>query len=482
MEKIKFNHPVLDYFYEISQIPRGSGNEQQISDWLVQFAEDHHLEVHRDEAKNVLIRKPASIGYKSAPSVLLQAHMDMVCEKNPEVNHDFTKDPIEFVIHENDVIYGKGTTLGADNGIGLSEILAVLTDDNVIHPDLECLITTKEEIGMIGCKSIDARMFNIQSKVMINLDAGGEGVFIAGCCGGGTMIMHLPIEWNEIDSTPVWRINITGLLGGHSGAEIHLQRASATQIAGRILNEIHEYRICAIKGGTKDNAIARMAEIEITCNDAAVLQSKCEKWQKELREEYRLEDPNIVISAEDTGRRTSLVYSEVTQEKAAEILNLTPQGVCFMNLELDRVNTSSNLGIISSDDHEILFRNNSRSSLKTQMYNYLVPKFEDIAKLTGASLEKKDFYPCWAYNPKSKICQMALESYQEVGGTAQPVATIIHGGLECGILMGLLGEMDIVAFAPDISECHCTREHVVISSVKTYYHVLLKLLEKMNQY
>lgn len=311
----QWNSPVLDCFEAISQIPRGSGNESAISDWLMAWAVSHGLEAMRDSALNVVIRKGGTPGYEASPAVMLQGHMDMVCEKNADSVHDFTRDPIRFVI-DGDYIRADGTTLGADNGIGMAMLLCVLADDTLAHPPLECLITTGEEVGMIGAKALDADLFQIKSKTLINLDTGiMEGMFVVGCAGGGRVALTLPVGWETIPDAPAWHILVDGLKGGHSGAEIHLGRGNANQILGRILCSLSGTALpCAVSGGTKENVIPRAAEALVVCDDVHALTAACAKWQDDLRSELHDTDGGVTVTIRPAGT-VARVYDDSTRSR-----------------------------------------------------------------------------------------------------------------------------------------------------------------------
>ena len=478
MQTLNFNHPVLDYFVEISQIPRGSGNEQAISDYLMNFAREHGLNALQDSAKNVVIRKKASAGYENAPTVMLQGHMDMVCTKNSDVEHDFLTEPIELVV-DGDYLHANGTTLGADDGIGVAFMLAVLADTTLQHPDIECLITTGEEIGMLGVKALDYDLFQLKSKIMINLDAGEEGVFIAGCSGGGRVDLKLPIKRTTDTSLSAWKISVDGLKGGHSGLDIHLGRANAIQVLGRILQDLGEniqlYSIC---GGTKENCIPLHAEALIGCADKDFLVNKCGKWQDILRDEYHDSDPDIVINTEPAGTKDTFCSAE-TFKQLCSLIALIPQGVISMNRELNKVATSANLGVITSNSQEIVLTSCVRSSIPSHMETLLLPKYESLAQLGNVSMEKHDFYGGWAYHPKSRVGELALQSYRKFS-SIEPICTITHGGLECGLIHEALGELDTIAFLPELSNYHSPGENLSISSTKTYYKVLTDLLSRLN--
>ncbi len=478
MSKMVFHHPVLDFFSEISQIPRGSGNEQAISDWMVNWAKERGLPVLRDRSNTVLIRKSASPGYESAPVLMLQGHLDMVCEKTSGSTHDFSKDPIEFVM-EGDTLHAKDTTLGADNGIGLSYILSVLDDDTIAHPELECLMTTSEEAGMLGVRAMDTELFQLKSKRLINLDAGGEGVFFAGCSGGGQCSIHLPILWEEGSWQNCWELCIDNLRGGHSGVDIHRQRANANVLMGRVLHGLSsQVRLFSACGGSKDNAIPRNACFGVACDDEAWLRAEVTRWQTIFRGEYQESDPEISVYCHPI-EPTNKVYHQITQEKVIQALYLIPCGIFSRNLALDKVVTSSSLGAVASNDQEVLFHSCLRSSVDTEMYTSLVPKFEMVASLLGASLEKADFYSGWQYNPNSPIGALAAESYRKFS-PIEPVTTMLHAGLECGLLLGILGQIDCIAMAPEINASHSPSENFSVKSVMNYFEVLKDLLTKLH--
>lgn len=478
MSQLHFDHPVLQYFQALSQVPRGSGNERGVSDWLMEFAAAHGLDADRDDALNVVLRKGATPGYENAPAVMLQGHMDMVCEKNAGVDHDFTRDPIR-LIEDGEYLRADGTTLGADNGIGMAMMLAVLTDEALEHPALECLITTSEEVGMLGAKALDKDRFAFRSRTLINLDTGiMEGCFVVGCAGGGRVAVRLPVGWEQIPPAPLWSITVGGLRGGHSGAEIHLGRANANQVLGRILRDLEGVaRPCSVSGGTKENLIPREARALVACADGAALAERCAAWQEILRREFRVSDPGVAVSAVPAGTARR-VYDGVTARRLLSLLTLLPCGVQSMDQELGSVATSANLGAVSSGEAEILFTSSVRSSLPSHLEHLLLPRYEALAGLCGAAWEQHDFYPGWTFRSASRVRDLALECYRE-HGVKEPTYMTLHGGLECGLLMEALGEMDAISFAPEINSPHSPNENVRIPSVEVNYRVLTALLKRL---
>ena len=478
MSDYPFDHPVLRYFQQISQIPRGSGNEQAISDWLMAFAEEHGLSADRDKANNVVIRKPATAGHEKAAPVMLQGHMDMVCEKDSGVSHDFARDPIR-IIRDGEYLRADGTTLGADNGIGMAMMLAVLSDDALCHPALECLITTGEEVGMTGAKALDYDRFDLKSKTLINLDTGWEGVFIVGCAGGGRITVRLPIGWEQISPAQSWRISVHQLRGGHSGAEIHLGRANADQVLGRILFDLREQiQLCGITGGTKDNVIPREAEALVTCRDPEALKKSCVQWQETLRREFEAADPDIAVTAVP-GQTVERVYDSATARHLLELLLLLPCGVQAMDLELGTVATSANIGAVSADRQEVCLVCSIRSSVPSHLEKWLLPRYRLLSQSCGAACESSDFYPGWTFQTDSRVRELAMECYREHGLT-EPTFRTLHGGLECGLLVERLKGLDAISFAPEINSPHSPNENVRIPSVEANYTVLTALLARLS--
>ncbi|MEA4964099.1 aminoacyl-histidine dipeptidase [Lutispora sp.] len=467
---------VLNYFKEISKIPRESGNEAGISNYLVNMAKTEGWQVFQDESYNVLIKKPASEGYENAPVVLLQGHMDMVCEKSPGVVHDFQKDPIKLNIVD-DFIYADGTTLGADNGIGMAMCLAVLKDDELEHPPLEVLFTTGEEKGMKGVQALDGNKF--KSSILINLDSEGEGVFTAGCAGALRIALHLPLRKEKIYDKQSYRIIVCGLKGGHSGDDIDKGRGNANKILGRLLLDIKDYiSLCSIKGGTKENVIPSEAEAAIASKNEDILKEKIDKWNEILKKEFLFSDPDAVIKLEKCCNINE-AFNEDTKCKIIKAINMLPNGVNTKNHKINLVISSSNMAVIDTETDRAVIRFSIRSSIKSNIYDDLAERIRMIADILGFEYEEGSSYPGWEYSQNSYIRELCMKAYEEVTGE-KAYAEAIHAGLECGYLMEKISNLDAVSFGPQLYDIHTPNEHVVISSIEKTYNLLCEVLKKIR--
>lgn len=465
---------VFHFFEEISAIPRGSGNESAVASYILSWASSKNLFAEKDSVNNVFIKKDAFPGREGRPPVLLQGHLDMVCEKTPESAHDFRKDPISIQIHDG-YLTADGTTLGADNGIGVALIMAILDDPGAVHPPLEVLFTAGEEAGMTGAWQLAASGWNLKSKTLINLDSGWEGVFIAGAAGGGRITFHIPVEW-EANPSPCFRIDVQGLLGGHSGAEIHLGRANANQVLARVLNSLNvEWRLVSAGGGGKDNAISRGAYAVLSCADASGLHGQIAQLESALRREYESVDPGLKICVSPS-RPESRAMTPAATARVKQFLLLLPCGVLARDHAMDLTLTSMNIGSLCVEGDYLAVRCSVRSSLPTHLTHWLLPQLRTLAGLFGAQMEEHDFYPGWEFRPASRIRTLAMEAYQTVTGS--PAAfKVLHGGLECGILMEQLGFTDAISYGPELNDPHSPRENLNIASVGTADKVIRKILE-----
>ena len=471
---------VWKYFKEISSVPRGSGNEKGICDYFENFAKENKLEYVRDKANNILIRKNASEGYEKAGGVILQGHMDMVCEKTPDSSHDFLKDPIKLVV-DGDFLTADGTTLGGDDGIAGAMALAVLSDSSAKHPALEVLLTTDEEVGMNGARSFDCSL--LKGKYLINLDSEEEGEIITCCAGGMRAELNLPLKRETVpsDAKP-YQITINGLKGGHSGSDIHLQRASAIKLMGRFLYEIKNLCcLCEITGGNKDNAIPRETKAIICANDKniAAIKEKSEEFEKIFNHEYLNVEYGIKINVETINTEIKSVLSKDTFSTALDMLNLIPYGVVTMSMSMKGlVESSTNIGVIRTYDDKITVISAPRSSVISRR-DIIEKQFESIARLCGASLTVRGKYPAWEYREDSVLRGIMVETYKELFGT-EPKVNAIHAGLECGLFSGERPDIDMTSIGPDMSGVHTTEEKLSIPSVARTYNYLLAILKNMN--
>ena len=471
---------VFKYFEEISQIPRGSGNEKEISNFLYKFAKDLGLEVIQDEHLNILIRKPATEGYENCPGVILQGHMDMVCEKNKDSDHDFEKDPIDLRIID-DMIYANGTTLGADNGIAVAMGLAVLASNDLAHPSLEVLITSNEEAGMTGANGLDGGI--LKGKYIINLDSEEEGYLLVSCAGGNRAYVTLPLTYKSVDENKqALLVEVKGLLGGHSGMDIVKQRANSNVVMGRILNLLDiDYDLVEVNGGSKNNAIPRECEAKVVVdkNQVDALKSSVSKIEEILKHEFSTTDPGLKVIVEETTADKAL--ADDCKSKALLLLNLIPNGIQTQSMDIEGlVESSTNLGVVKTSEDKMSFESAVRSSVATLREN-INNKTKLLADSVGANFENTDGYPAWEYVKNSKLEHICVDVYEKLTGK-KPIITAIHAGLECGLLLDKMNGAEAISMGPDMFEVHTPNEHLSIPSVKNVYEFLLEVLASMNQY
>ncbi|MBU3143438.1 aminoacyl-histidine dipeptidase [Clostridium sp. CF012] len=483
LEKLKGlnSYEAFKYFKEMNEIPRGSGNEKAISDWLVGFAKKHNLKVIQDKALNVIIKKPGTIGYEKSKVIILQGHMDMVCEKNTATVHDFEKDPIEFIV-EGDFLRANGTTLGADNGIAVAYGLAVLASTDMPHPPLELLVTTEEETGMGGAQAIDPK--NLDGRILINIDSEEEGKLLVSCAGGVREKIKLPITWEEADKSFInGEIKLIGLNGGHSGMEINKERGNAIKLMGRFLMDLKsviDFKINAVNGGAKNNAIPREADTIILFreNDKAIVVEKIAQWNTILKDELASTDPEVNLAMEILSEKVKRTFSDETATKALQILLLIPNGVKNMSMAIaGLVQSSTNIGVLTTSDKEIVFDSAVRSSVRT-LKKAICDETIVLAEMTGATIEFQSDYPEWQYNPNSEIRTILEKVYNDINGNKPEIAAI-HAGLECGLISEKFGgKIDQISFGPNIYDVHTPKEHLSISSTDRMWSFLVAILKE----
>ena len=471
---------VFKYFEEISQVPRGSGDEKRISEFLVNFAKELNLEVVQDEHLNVIIRKPATAGYENCPGVILQGHMDMVCEKNKDVDHDFEKDPIDLRI-VNNMIYANGTTLGADNGIAVAMSMAVLASNDLAHPALEVLVTSNEEAGMTGANGLDGSL--LKGKYIINLDSEEEGFLLVSCAGGNRSYVTLPLTYKNIeDNKQAFMIEVKGLLGGHSGMDIVKQRANSNVTMGRILNLLDvDFDLVEVNGGSKNNAIPRECEAVVAVNkdQAETLKANVAKIEELLKNEFKTTDPGLEVVVKEATADKAI--TDECKAKAMLLLNFIPNGIQTVSKDIEGlVESSSNLGVVKTENDVMSFESAVRSSVATLREN-LNNKTKMLCDTVNANFENTDGYPAWEYAKNSKLEELCVDVYEKLAGK-KPVITAIHAGLECGLLLDKMPGCEAISMGPDMFEVHTPNEHLSIPSVKNVYEFLLAVLKSMNQY
>ncbi len=476
---------VFKYFKEISDIPRGSGNEQAISDYLVSYAKAHQFEYTQDEANNIIMIKKAAPGYENEPAIILQGHMDMVCEKRKEYTHDFLKDSIKLIV-EGDYLHADGTTLGADNGIAVAYILALFSDDSLAHPRLEAIITSDEEVGMNGAKALE--LSHLQGKYMINLDSEEEGYLLCSCAGGLTGTSILPVKRVSGYGKKV-KINLGGLKGGHSGMDIDKNRSNATKLLGRLLFDLREnnsFGLISMQGGFKDNVIPREANAEllIPAEDTDELNLKyislkesIDKTIKEYKQELASSEPDLNVSLEDMGEDTYEALHPVSFEKMLFLLINMPNGVQVMSSDLEGlVESSLNLGIFHTLEDKVEFFTSVRSSKSSYKY-YVSNRLNYMISFLGGDYMVRAEYPAWEYQKTSSLREHLIRLYQEMFGKEMKVEAI-HAGLECGLIYEKMPGLDIVSIGPDILNVHTIEEKISISSTIRVYQFLETILKE----
>jgi dipeptidase D len=471
------------YFAAISAIPRESGNETQAVDFLEQLAKEKGREYRRDDAGNIVMKIPASDGFENAPTVILQGHIDMVCVKTAESKHDFTKDGIELQI-DGDWLSAKNTTLGADNGIGVSAALSVADETDVVHPPLEILVTVDEEVGMTGASRMPSDM--VSGKILINLDSMDLGHFYIGCAGGGDCVISCPVTRVPfIDGTHL-RLRISGLSGGHSGLEIHKNTANSNKLLARILYRALDLGIgiSSINGGTKRNVIPSesIATVVIPNDKINEFKKIMDEEESLARQEYSTTDPGMKYQLDDLNSIAGEHPVDMIESDAAIqivlLLETLPHGVLAMSRDVDDlVETSNNVGVVTDKNDSIEIICTHRSSVdasKIAVRNQIIA----ASKLAGADVVVEHDYPGWAPNLDSRLLQMVNEAYQEsFDDTGIPEAK--HAGLETGLLLKKIPGLDLISFGPDIRDAHSVDERTHIGSVADFYKLLKAVLSKV---
>ena len=475
---------VFDYFEQISKIPRGSGNEKGISDYLVGFAKERNLEVIQDDVFNVIIKKPATKGYEEVPTLILQGHIDMVCEKNANVEHDFTKDPIKLEI-EGDFIRAKGTTLGADNGIGVAISLAVLDSQDIQHPSLEVVFTVEEETTMKGAGSLD--IAPLKGKTLLGLDNDREGELMVSSA--GFIDIKISTVVNTVQ-TPVgyipYAVRIGGLQGGHSGNDIHLQRGNANCLMGRFLREISEHidlYICVMSGGLNEEAIPRENEsiIYINESDSETLKELCQKWDNIYKNELKYADKDVYIKLEKASHSENVVLDKETKNKLITFLTVAPNGVQTMSRNFEGLTESSlNIGVVNTNKSEMVIKILIRSCVDTLGYNIL-NKLKQICMLLGMNLQVENQAPALEYEENSRLRDLCIRVYEEMYNK-KPLIKGTHSIIEGGIFRKKIDGIDICLIAPNLYDIHSPSERLSISSTQRVWEYLKKVLKEFKNY
>jgi dipeptidase D len=477
-----YPQPLWQWFGQICAIPHPSKHEQALSQHIQQWARDKGLPVVEDKVGNLIIKKKATPGFENRKVVVIQAHLDMVPQKNADKTHDFTTDPIEAYV-DGDWVKARGTTLGADNGIGMASALAILGSDDIQHGPLEVLLTIDEEAGMTGAFGVEPGM--LDAEILINTDSEQEGEIYMGCAGGVDAEFTVPVQWqNTASGVIAFDLSLTGLKGGHSGVNIHLGRGNANKLLARFLADhatALELAIAGFSGGSLRNAIPREATVSLTVPSAklAQLQQAVTEFEALLKFELAAVEPALKLSLTEVPTPTQ-VLTAATQQTLIHLLNLCPNGVMRMSDEVEGVTeTSLNMGVISTKEHSIQVLCLIRSLIDSGRQQ-VESMLSSLAQLSGTEVKFSGAYPGWKPNPDSPVMAIVRDTYQDIYHK-EPVIMVIHAGLECGLFKKPYPDMDMVSIGPTIRFPHGPDEMVNITTVGQYWELLLAVLQRIPQ-
>lgn len=472
---------VFRYFGELCSIPHGSGNVKGISDYCVKFAEEHGLSYRQDNYYNVVIKKPASKGYEDKDTVIIQGHLDMVSVKEAECPKNLEMEGLDLE-YSDGYLYAKQTSLGADDGIAVAYALAILAAQDIEHPAIEAVFTVDEEIGMLGATAMD--LSDISGKYMLNIDSEEEGIFIAGCAGGATVRCKFPVERENLKG---YRVNliIDGLTGGHSGVEIIYGRANANVLLGRVLRNISkecEIGIINVRGGEKDNAIAKFAEAQLIVpgKDIDKLEAITALMNDTIKAEYINTDSGMSIKAikdSETEKEAEVVVKICADRIIASLICL-PNGVQKMSSDIEGlVQTSLNPGILECNASEVVISYSVRSAVGSEKEE-LIDRMECLTEQLGGACDISGEYPAWEYQRESKLRDVMSSVYEKMYGSRPQIQTI-HAGVECGIIADKVKNLDCISFGPDIKNIHTAKEKLHVASAKRTWELILEVLKKL---
>jgi dipeptidase D len=472
-----------EHFLAISQIPRCSRNEKQVREYVIEVAARNGCAYQMDQTGNVVVRKKATAGMEARPVVALQSHLDMVCEKNKDTVHDFSRDSIRWK-REGEWIGAEGTTLGADNGIGVAAQLALIEAQGIRHGPLELLFTVDEETGLTGAAGLAPDM--LQGRILINLDSEDEDTIYIGCAGGQDTVLTLPLETEDLPpGSAAVSIRVGGLQGGHSGLEIDRGRGNAIKLLARFLSKkapLLELRIAGIEGGSKRNAIPRESEAVVCLppGNRKALEEAAREFEQVCREELKAKDTELHVRVADHGSaKPDQVLRPDLQDRLLKLLVCLPHGVITRSPDIPGlVQTSTNVAVVQVEDQGLVIATSQRSSVATE----LVSASDTVAaagRLAGAHVHHGEGYPGWKPNPDSRVLGLAKTVYPSLFGK-EPNVTAIHAGLECGIIGARFAGMDMISFGPTITGAHSPDERVQVSSVNRFWDLLVAVLESMN--
>ena len=482
---MKFDHEktneILKWFEEISKIPRCSKNEEKICEWLINWAKENNLETKSDQTNNLLIKVPASPGHENSQAVVIQGHLDMVCEKTKDSTHDFSKDPIKFV-YDGEWLTADRTTLGSDNGIAIAMAMVLAIDKNIEHGPLELLFTVDEESGLTGANALEPGF--IDGKILLNVDSEDEGVFTVGCAGGVNTYISLPLEFENVSSThKQFKIEAGGMKGGHSGIDINAEKANAIRVLGRTLYQIKEemdIRLADIKGGSAHNAIPRDAEalVYVSEEKAEQLKNITSNYEKTIKNEFQITEPNLYISVKNVNNEKNRVLTAESTKKVIDFVTVVPHGVDAMSPDIkDLVETSNNFANIKIEKETLKILTSQRSSLVSRL-DALTHRIETIARLAGCEANSGDSYPPWQPDMDSPLLQISKTVYEKMYNK-KPVVEVIHAGLECGIIGDKNPGMDMISFGPTLKYPHSPDEKIHTGTIGQVWDFMIELIKNL---
>jgi len=472
---------ILDFFQQINAIPRCSKNEKEIGLWLERWGETNGFAVKKDPAGNLLICVPANAGLEKAPVIVIQGHMDMVCEKLPDSTHDFDRDPIRHIT-DGDWLHADNTTLGADNGIALALGMALVTDPAVVHPPLELLFTVNEETGLNGAKKIEPDL--LQGRVLLNIDSETEGEFTVGCAGGRHTLVTLPLNFSKnLDAETTFKLSVQGLKGGHSGIDIHKQRANANLILARTLNRVSascDLRLVTIDGGTAHNAIPRDAFAVFACrsSDKSVIDNIISEFEQTIKAEYRTGEPALAmaLTVMESESQAKMALNAVQTAAVINLLLALPHGVLGMSADFEGlVETSNNLAKVEISDTHLKILTSQRSSVLSRL-DEATNRIRAVAALAGAEARSDSEYPPWTPEMNSALLKGCNTIYEQLFGRKAKIKAI-HAGLECAVIGAKFADMDMISFGPDIENPHSPAERLFIPALSRVWDFMVALLK-----
>jgi len=483
---MKFDHEktneILKWFGEISKIPRCSKNEEAICKWLVDWAKENNFGVKTDSVDNVLIKVPGSPGFENSPTVVFQGHVDMVCEKTPDSNHDFTKDPIKFV-YDGDWLTADKTTLGSDNGIAIAMAITLALDKETPHPPLELLFTVDEETGLTGASALAPGF--LDGRILINVDSEDEGYFTVGCAGGINTNFSVPLEFTDLpDNYKQLKMTAGGMKGGHSGIDIDKEKANAIKVIAQALHLVLkkvDIRLVEITGGTAHNAIPRDSEAYfiVPADKVEEVKAATAEAEKSLKIEFKNTDPELSIKVLDSPKALTRAMTSESTHKVIDFITVIPHGISAMSTDIEGlVETSNNLARVRIEDDQLKGLTSQRSSLVSRL-NGLSNRIEAVARLAGGEANSGDGYPPWQPNMDSPLLAKSLKIYENLFNK-KPVVEVIHAGLECGIIGDKYPGMDMISIGPTLKFPHSPDEKINIPTIGMVWDFIAALLKELK--